>query len=119
MRGLGLLGAIVMPTALVPGPASHAALAAPDGRSGDALAHLAAGRDGERLILVGTTPGPHGPAYQAYRRSAYQPDGAYSRTTLTGTHEACLDGPDGAGHYRYRIQARTGGGDYTLGYDSP
>ncbi|GHC33920.1 zinc metalloprotease [Streptomyces anthocyanicus] len=84
--------------------------------------------------------------------TAYQPDGGYYRTSVTGTHRACLRAPDGAdfglalqkwsgrawtvvaeatgpgttlthtgpaGYYRYRIQARTAGGDYTLGYDTP
>ncbi|KES04885.1 hypothetical protein BU52_22860 [Streptomyces toyocaensis] len=82
----------------------------------------------------------------------YQPDGGFFRTTVSGTHRACLDRPDDtdlalalqrwsgrswtvvaeatgadttlthsgqAGYYRYRIQARSGGGDYSLGYDSP
>ncbi|GAA2704133.1 hypothetical protein ACFY9G_39250 [Streptomyces anthocyanicus] len=84
--------------------------------------------------------------------TAYQPDGGYCRTSVTGTHRACLRAPDSAdfdlallkwngrfwavvaeaassgatlthtgpaGYYRYRIQAQTGGGDYTLGYDTP
>ena len=84
--------------------------------------------------------------------TAYQPDGGYYRTSVTGTHRACLRAPDGAdfdlalqkwsgrswtvvaeatgpgttlthtgpaGYYRYRIQARTAGGDYSLGYDTP
>ncbi|KES04888.1 hypothetical protein BU52_22880 [Streptomyces toyocaensis] len=33
--------------------------------------------------------------------SAYQPDGAYFRTTVTGTHEACLDGPDNSDYDLY------------------
>ncbi|KES04886.1 hypothetical protein BU52_22865 [Streptomyces toyocaensis] len=33
--------------------------------------------------------------------SAYQPNGSYFRTTVTGTHEACLDGPDNTDYDLY------------------
>ncbi|ETK33613.1 S1 family peptidase [Microbispora sp. ATCC PTA-5024] len=86
--------------------------------------------------------------------NAYQPNNSYYQSTVSGTHKACLDGPDGtdfdlylqkwngsswvnvasgttanpdetvtysgtAGYYRYRVNAYSGSGSYTLGITKP
>ncbi|KES04887.1 hypothetical protein BU52_22875 [Streptomyces toyocaensis] len=59
------------------------------------------------LTVNGTTPGKCEDAETVRTgslttgSSAYQPDGAYFRTTVTGTHEACLDGPDNSDYDLY------------------
>ncbi|WP_435615246.1 S8 family serine peptidase [Streptomyces coelicoflavus] len=45
--------------------------------------------------------------------SAYQPDGGYFRTTVTGAFEACLDGPDNADYDLY-LQKWSGAGWTTV-----
>ncbi|WP_248963517.1 S1 family peptidase [Sphaerisporangium perillae] len=86
--------------------------------------------------------------------SAYQPNNSYYQSTVSGTHSACLDGPNGtdfdlylqkwngstwvnvasgitsapdetitysgtSGYYRYRVEAYSGSGSYTLGFSKP